>query len=113
MVIKFDEAGWKPEENFKGGEGTVYMNMVNDGLNKILLMKIPAGCSTGLHKHEGSSEIIYILEGEGKTWQDGALVPVSAGMSAYCPEGEQHQMVNDSDKDLIFFAVIPTQERKN
>jgi len=113
MVIKFDEAGWTPEEHFKGGEGTIFMKVTNDGLNKILLIKIPSGCSIGLHKHEGNSEIIYILEGEGKTWQDGVLVPVSAGMAAYCPEGETHQMINDFDRDLVFFAVIPTQVRKN
>ena len=55
---------------------------------------------------------VYILEGEGKTNENGNIVPVHAGMSCYCPEGESHQMINDSAADLIFFAVVPTQHRE-
>ena len=112
MVIDYKDVGWKAVPNFKGGEGTVFTKMADDGLNKYLIMKMPPDTTTGYHIHEGSSEIIYILEGDGKTNENGNIVPVHAGMSCYCPEGESHQMINDSAADLIFFAVVPTQHRE-
>ncbi len=27
----------------------------------------------------------------------------------YCPKGHPHSLVNDSDADLVFFAVVPEQ----
>ena len=70
--------------------------------------RIP-GASIGLHTHETSSEVIYILEGEGKVLYDGAYEAVSAGSCHYCPKGHTHSLINDSEKDLYFLAVIPEQ----
>ena len=34
---------------------------------------------------------------------------VSAGGCHYCPKGHSHSMINNSEEDVIFFAVIPEQ----
>ncbi|MBR2546816.1 MAG: cupin domain-containing protein [Eubacterium sp.] len=34
---------------------------------------------------------------------------VSAGGCHYCPKGHTHSMINNSEEDIIFFAVIPEQ----
>ena len=44
--------------NFKGGEGVAYARMHVDGLNRIMLVRLPHGASIGMHTHETSSEII-------------------------------------------------------
>ena len=42
--------------------------------------------------------------------QDGLLRErVEAGVCHYCPKGHTHSMINDSDEDLVFFAVVPVQ----
>ena len=112
MVIEYKDKEWKAMPNFKGGEGTIFSQMTDDGLNKFMIMKMPPNTSIGYHAHEGSSEIVYILEGEGKTNDNGTMIPIHAGMACYCPEGKEHQIINDSDKDLIFFGVVPTQHRE-
>lgn len=67
------------------------------------------GASIGLHTHENSSEVIYILSGSGKVQYDGAYECVSTGDCHYCPKGHAHSLINDSDAELIYFAVVPNQ----
>ncbi len=112
MVVDYSNVAWEKKEHFKGGENFIWVKMQDDGLNRIVLMRIPDGSTVGSHRHEGSSEIMYFLEGEGQVQDGEELIPVRAGMMHYCPEGQGHQVINNSGKDLILFAVIPTQERK-
>ena len=38
---------------------------------------------------------------------DDELLPLEAGQCHYCPQGHTHSLINDSDADLVFFAVVP------
>ena len=89
---------------FLGGEGVFHARMQLDGLNKIMRGMLEPGASIGLHTHETSSEIIYILSGEGKVLYDGDDFPLKAGDCHYCPKGHAHSLRN-----LEFFAVVPNQ----
>lgn len=105
---------WKSMEetiipNFKGGEKQVAAKMFADEKNRILLCRLLPGASVGLHTHEGSSETIYILEGYGKVLYDGAEMRIEAGQAHYCPEGHEHSLINDTERELVFFAVVPQQ----
>ena len=71
--------------------------------------RLEPGASIGLHTHETSSEIIYLLEGRGKVLLADGEERVAAGQCHYCPKGHTHSLVNDSDADLVFFAVVPEQ----
>ena len=51
---------------FKGGEGVTHARMFADGRNRIMRGRLEPGCSIGLHTHEESSEIVYVLSGTGK-----------------------------------------------
>ena len=53
--------------------------------------------------------MIYILSGTGKVLCDGAYEPLAPGACHYCPKGHAHSLINDSDGDLTFFAVVPEQ----
>ena len=109
MIIEFDQLDWKANENFKGGEGIFYNKMYEDGVNKMMRGRLPAGSSIGYHKHEGNCEIIYIVEGEGKVLYDDGEEQVKAGFCHYCPEGHSHSLINNSDKDLLFYATVAKQ----
>ena len=109
MMIKFNEMPDTVLEHFNGGEGQFIAKMFNDGTNKILRGRLEPGCSIGLHLHDNSSEIIYILSGTGKVLCDGAYEPLEAGSCHYCPKGKGHSLINDSDGDLEFLAIIPEQ----
>ena len=109
MKIVFDNMEETVLVNFCGGEKALCANMFLDENGKILRGRLEPGASIGLHTHETSSEMIYYLSGNGKVICDGVEERVTAGDCHYCPKGSAHTMINDSDADLVFFAVVPLQ----
>ena len=109
MLIDFQAITEQVIPHMRGGEKEVAARMYTDELGKIMRGKLIPGASIGLHTHDTSSEVIYILEGRGKVLYEGAYEEVSAGSCHYCPKGRAHSLINDSEEDLIFFAVIPEQ----
>ena len=106
MVIDFNKIDEVANPNFKGGEGDTMFRTFNDGTNKIMLGRLIPGASIGLHTHTENSETIFIISGKGKVLYDGGCERVSAGQCHYCPMGHEHSLINDSDEDLIFYAVV-------
>lgn len=95
--------------NFKGGEGVTYARMHVDGLNRIMLVRLPYGASIGMHTHETSSEIIHILAGKARIIMDGAEEIALPGQVHYCPKGHTHTTISAGDEDLLMLAVVPEQ----
>ena len=108
-MIKFENIAESKIENFNGGDGVFRAHIFNDQKNKILKGRLDKGCSIGLHCHETSSEIIYILEGEGEVLYDGATERLIAGDCHYCEKGKEHSLRCAGEEPLIFFAVVPQQ----
>jgi len=92
---------------FKGGEGVTHARMFADGRNRIMRGRLEPGCSIGLHTHEESSEIVYVLSGTGKALYGGGEERLAPGDCHYCPEGHAHSLINDGTQTLEFFAVVP------
>lgn len=116
MIIRFDEIEQTITENFKGGEKEFAARMFFDGTNRIFKGKLIPGASIGIHTHEDSCEVIFILSGNGTILEqepDSAAATekaVSAGDCLYCPKGHTHSLRNGSaDEDLVFYAVVPQQ----
>lgn len=109
MIINYNNIEEKSLEHFNGGEKSLNAKMFVDERNKILHGRLEPGATVGLHTHETSSEIIYILKGKGKVLYDGEYKKVEEGVCHYCPKGHEHSLINDSDEDLVFFAVVPEQ----
>lgn len=109
MILDFQKMEETVIPNFKGGEKELAAKMYTDEKNRIMLSRLTSGASVGLHTHEGSSEIVYILEGSGKILYDDAELHIEAGQAHYCPEGHEHSLINDTQSDLVFFAVVPQQ----
>ena len=51
--------------NFKGGEKAFAANMFFDGTNRIFKGRLVPGATIGMHTHEDSCEVIFVLEGKG------------------------------------------------
>ena len=113
MKIMFDQMNDTVLEHFNGGEGQFVAKMFNDGKCKILRGLLKPGCSIGMHTHVTSSEVIYVLSGEGKMYMGDEMETLTAGDCHYCPLGQSHSFVNESREDLVFFAVVPEQAAAN
>ncbi len=110
MIIKPADIEISRLENFKGGEEHLEARMFFDGTNRILThAKLIPGASIGVHTHDDSCEVIFILEGRGSVIEEGEKKAVQAGDYLYCPKGGTHSLVNDSEADLVFCAVVPKQ----
>ena len=95
MIIDFKHMEEQILPNFKGGEKAYAVKKFTDGRNMIMHGRLESGASIGLHTHEGNCEMFYIIEG---------------GVCHYCPKGHTHSLINDSDSDLVFFAVVAEQK---
>lgn len=109
MTIDYNAMEVSVIPNFKGGEKELNAQMFFDGTNRILKGRLVPGASIGEHTHDVNSEILYVLSGEGTIIDDGVSSPIVAGQCTYCPKGHSHSLVNTSNADLTFFAVVPNQ----
>ena len=97
---------------FKGGKGELLTRCYSDGKCKIMFSHLKPGASSGLHKHEGNSEIMYVISGTMTFYYDGKKEVAEAGQVHYCPEGHEHYMQNDTDEDVYYFAIVPEHRLK-
>lgn len=110
MIIRQEDLEISHLESFKGGEKHLEARMFFDGTNRILTRaRLIPGASIGMHTHNDSCEVIFILEGCGSILEDGTKKAVQAGDCLYCPKDGSHSLVNDSESDLVFCAVVPRQ----
>ena len=116
MTIEFNKMDVTILPNFKGGEKEFAANMFFDGTNRIFKGKLVPGATIGMHTHEDSCEVIFVLEGCGSIVEkepgaeNETVSPVKAGDCLYCPKGHSHSLMNTAeDGDLVFYAVVPMQ----
>lgn len=109
MIIDFESIPLTVVPHMRDGEKEVHLRKYQDDLGKIMRGKLIPGATIGMHVHETSSEVIYILSGTGKVLYEGEYLPLQAGTTHYCPKGKGHSLINDSDDDLEFLAIIPEQ----
>ena len=79
MKVEFGAMEETAIPGFKGGEGVTHARMFADGCNRIMRGRLEPGCSIGLHTHEGSSEIVYVLSGTGKALYGGGEERLAPG----------------------------------
>lgn len=116
MTIDFNKMEVTVFPNFKGGEKEFAANMFFDGINRIFKGRLVPGATIGMHTHDDSCEVIFILEGKGTIVEKNhdseieTVAPVAAGDCLYCPKGHSHSLQNTYDDcDLVFYAVVPKQ----
>ena len=107
MKIDFSAIERKRMPEFKGGTGVTIARIYENETVRIMNGYLEKGSSIGLHRHEGTSETVYVLSGTGKMIYDGTEEPLEAGSCSYCPEGHEHSLVNTGEEMLHFIGVIP------
>lgn len=107
MKIDFNRIAEGIIPNFKGGKGMYIMKHYSDGQVKVMMGKLRPGHSIGLHRHEGNSEVVYVLSGVATCLYEGEEFTLLPGEVHYCPMGKEHSLINNGTEDLTFFAVVP------
>ncbi len=107
MVIDFDKITEAHLTNFKGGDGKLDTRNFVDDKMKIMYSTLRPGASTGLHTHNGNSEVVYVVSGVATFHFDDSVEEVRVGQVHYCPMGHSHYMENLTDHDLVYLAIVP------
>lgn len=106
MLIDFNEIKEITIPGMNGGTGTMSARMFMDEQGKIIPTKIHSGGSIGLHKHETSDDINYVLSGTGKAVCNGQEEILKAGSCHICKKGSQHSIENIGNDDLVLLTVV-------
>lgn len=60
-----------------------------------------------LHRHPLSPEVVYVAEGHGVTWQDGAATRIGPGDIVWIPADTGHATVPDRGSQLRLICFFP------
>ena len=106
MLLDFNKMQVTKLDNFKGGEQEMFTKMFVDDYNKIMVSVLKPGASIGYHKHESNSEIIFMIKGFAVAHLDNEEMMVREGQALYCPMGHSHDLINNTQEEIMFFAVV-------
>ena len=105
MLIDFNKIKEITIPGMNGGTGMMSAKMFMDEQGKIISAKIHSG-SIGLHKHETSDDINYVISGEGKAVCDGKEEILSAGTCHICKKGSEHSITKTGSDVLVLLSVV-------
>lgn len=106
MLIDFNAIKEITIPGMNGGTGMMSAKMFIDEQGKIIFTKIHSGGSIGLHKHETSDDINYVISGRGKAVCDGKEEMLSEGICHICKKGSEHSITNTGSDDLVLLTVV-------
>ncbi len=112
MLTRADERKKDVVENLRGGQGAVerqHLVLPEDSCGKFKMCSIltlEPGVSIGEHPHIQDAEYCYMMEGELTILDNGKEYKVHPGDAWFCGGGAAHFSRNDSDKPVVFMAII-------
>lgn len=106
MIINFNETKEITIPGMNQGTGTMSAKMYMDSERKIIEYRIHPNSSIGLHKHDTSDDINYVISGSGYALCDSIKEELKPGRCHVCPKGSSHSIVNTGDEDLVILTVV-------
>ena len=101
----------------KGGDGSIIREMLSPLKDDVEISfsiahaKVMAGEETLPHRLS-SSEIYYILDGQGEMYIDGERKTVREGCLIYIPPNSVQKIKNTGKGDLSFYALLSQRGRR-
>lgn len=106
MLLDFNDMKEITGPGMNNGTGMMTAKMYMDEQGKIIPCTIHIGGSIGLHRHETSDDINYVLSGNGKAICDGKEEILRKGTCHICKKGSEHSIINTGDEDLLLITVV-------
>jgi uncharacterized cupin superfamily protein len=70
------------------------------------ILRIPAGkIPYPFHSHSAQWEFYHVISGRGEVRHAEGTTPIEAGDAFVFKPGEPHQLINDSDGDIVLYVV--------
>lgn len=106
MLLDFNKMKEVVVPGMNNGTGMITVKMCMDTQGKVIFCTMHAGSSIGLHTHETSDDINYVLSGTGTAICDGQEEILTPGTCHICKRGSKHSIMNTGDADLVLLTVV-------
>lgn len=106
MIIDFNAIPERTAPGMHGGTGELTAKMYMDPQRKIIPCRIHPGGSIGLHSHDTSDDVNYVLYGTGVAICDGVEEPLFTDVCHICPKGSSHAIKNTGETDLVLLTIV-------
>jgi len=112
MIRRSQELQTLPNPHMRGGEGVGQVQAYFDPtsfstpLSAFNIMILEPGVSIGEHRHEGSEEVYWVLEGRAEVADDGQAAVLMPGDAFLTQDGHSHSLHNPGPGRLRFLAVL-------
>ena len=114
MIKKEQEMRTEVLEHVRDGKGSVSFTYLLEEqdyegharmIAKILLKP---NCSIGYHRHCGEEEVITVLQGQATYMENEKERILNTGDTCLTRNGESHSIANQTNEDLLLYAMILT-----
>ena len=78
--------------------------LVTAGKSQLVLMSLRPGEEIGAEVHDGD-QVLYIVDGEGFAFIDGAREVIEKGSIVFVPAGAHHNIVNTNHESMKLFTI--------
>lgn len=106
MLIDFNDIKEIKIPGMNSGTGEMSAKMYMDEFGKIIPCRIHKNGSIGLHKHETSDDINYVVSGTGLAECDGKTEILVSGTCHICRKGSEHSIKNTGNEDLVLLTIV-------
>ena len=106
MIINFNEIPTQTISALHGGEGDIVAKIYESAMGKVIPCRLQPGASIGMHRHEDSMELCYVLYGAGKAICDGVEESLVIDVCHVCPAGSEHTIVNTGGVELVMLTFV-------
>jgi mannose-6-phosphate isomerase-like protein (cupin superfamily) len=118
VIKKAFEVKEVPTPNMRGGQGTgrqlqyFKAEEFSTPLAAFNVITMDPGVTVGFHKHEGSEEVYWILEGRAKVRDDDKVAELGPGDALLTLDQHSHSIENAGTSPLKLLAVLSNQVKK-
>ncbi len=107
LAIVDKEAGeWKEHPRFKGILFKALVTRAENPYANMNVVRVPPGCTIGLHTHGEQIETIYVLAGQSIFTLDGIEAPFHAGQIIAAPAGVEHSLRNEGTEMVELLTIF-------
>lgn len=101
---QLDLLDWQAvSHNERIGKKVLFERSELPGLTQFAMAVFPPGECAPAHRHRDMAEVFWVSAGRGEMTVDTQSIALSAGICVAVEPGEEHEIRNTGDSDLVLF----------